>query len=47
MAPKIITHTGESVLSIPATELSNLVCASAKRNAGIKIPIMPEINKLK
>lgn len=43
-APRIIVHKGESVFSIPASELFNLVCAKAKRNAGMKIPIRPDRN---
>ena len=46
-APKIIVHSGDSVFNIPASELSNLVCAQANRKAGMKIPIKPDTNNLK
>ncbi len=46
-APKIIVHSGESVLRIPANELLSRVCAQANKKAGKKIPINPETNNLK
>jgi hypothetical protein len=38
------TNTGVSELTIPVTALSSWVCANAKRKAGIKLPIKPDIN---
>lgn len=37
-------NMGVNEFIIPAMELSILVCAVANKNAGIKIPIMPERN---
>ena len=38
----IIVQIGERVFSMPATELSMWSCAVANKNAGIKMPIIPD-----
>jgi hypothetical protein len=39
----IRTKAGVSELTIPVTALSSSVCANAKRNAGTKLPINPDM----
>ena len=40
--PVMITKTGVSVLSVPASALSIFPSAMQNKNAGIKLPILPD-----
>ena len=45
--PTKSVQIGVRLFMMPVTELSNLVCARAKRKAGKKMPINPEANSLR